>query len=803
MANSIYFGIFLLSVSTLAYEVSLTRIFSITLWHHFSFMVISIALLGFGAAGTHLFFNKNLLKIKPEKLLSEFALFYSIFCFISYMISNYIPFDPLRMAWDFKQFLYIIVYYILFAIPFFFSGLAISASFTLFPLNINTLYFSNLIGSGIGCIAALFVFFPKGETGAVLIISIIGISSALLFYRRGILRVLFKVLLLIVFIFLFFYNFNILKISQYKDLPSSLLYKGARLLETRYNSFSRIDIIESPSVRSAPGLSLAYTEILPEQIGITIDGGNLNPITKFDGNKESLEFTAYLPSSLPYYIGRRDNVLILDPRGGLDILTAIYHNSRNITAVESNPLICNVINRNFGDFSGYIYGDKYVDLITREPRSYIRSVKKKFDIIVYTAPLNHSPSSTGIYSLTEDYHFTEEAFVDYYNSLSEDGLMVISMYLLPPPRQEIRLGSVFYSALKSTGIKSPENYIAVTRTWGTLTYLIKHSPFSEKDIEQLKNFCRERRFDTVYFPGIKPDEVNIYNKFNEPIYYNLFSQVFNDKLREKFVKEYLFDISTVNDNRPFFYHFFRMDKLVETYISLRNKWQPFIESGYIVQVVFIQAVFLCMVIIFLPLIIYKRRININKKIHINDLFPLFLFFFFIGIGYMFIEISLIQKCILFLDNTVNSISAVIFSVLISSGIGSYSSERIISYSKKNLYIIASVLSILILIYAFFINQIFGYFLGNTIFIKFLILFLLLSIPGYFMGIFFPFGITFTQRISSVLIPWAWAVNGSASVLGSILAVIIALSFGFNSVLIIASFLYIVSSLLIFHSKIIK
>ena len=800
---NIYTGIFLLSISTLTYEICLMRIFSITLWHHFSFMVISIAFLGFGAAGTHLFFNNKLLKKNADVLLSELVLIFSIFCFISYLISNYIPFDPLRITWDSKQFLYIIIYFVLFAIPFFFSGLAISASFTFFPSKINTLYFSNLIGSGVGCIAALFVFLPRGETGAILIISVTGIFSSLLFYRRMSKKTSFKIFVLVTFIILFFSDLDILKISQYKDLPSSLFYKGAKLLETDYNSFSRIDIIDSPAVRSAPGMSLKYVKSLPKQIGITIDCGNLSPITSFDGNKEDLEFTGYLPSSLPYYVGKKDNVLILEPAGGLDILTAIYHNCKNITAVESNPLIPEIINGRFSKFSGSVYSEKYINLIIKEPRSYLRSEKNKFDIIVYTAPLSQSPSSTGIYSLTEDYHFTEESFRDYYNSLSEDGLMVISLYLLPPPRQEIRIGSVIYSSLKSINIKSPENHIAVIRTWGTITYLLKRSPINETDIKHIKSFCKERGFDTVYFPQIKPENVNIFNKFSEPIYYNLILQIFNDELREEFQKEYLFDISSVSDDKPFFYHFFRTDKIIETYRALRNRWQPIIEGGYIVQLVFMLVFFLCIFIILFPLIIFKRRIDVDKNISFKELLPLLLFFFFIGIGYMFIEISLIQKCILFLDNTVISVSTVLFSLLVSSGIGSFTSGRIIVYSKKNLYIIALSLSVSVIIFAIFISHILGYFWGETIIIRVIILFLFLSLPGYFMGMFFPFGITFVKEISSALIPWVWAVNGCASVLGSILAVILAMSFGFNAVLIIASILYIISALLIFYSRLLS
>ena len=597
-----------------------------------------------------------------------------------------------------------------------------------------------------------------------------------------------------------------LKISQYKDLPSSLLYKGAKLLETDYNSFSRIDIIDSPAARSAPGMSLKYTKSLPKQIGITIDCGNMSPVTNFDGNKENLEFTGYLPSSLPYYVGKKDNVLILEPAGGLDILTAIYHNCKNITAVESNPLIPEIINRNFSEFSGSVYSAKYVNLIFKEPRSYLRSEINKFDIIVYTAPLNQSPSSTGIYSLTEDFHFTEESFGDYYNSLTEDGLMVISLYLLPPPRQEIRIGSVIYSSLKSINIKSPENHIAVIRTWGTITYLIKQSPINKTDIKHLKGFCQKRGFDTVYFPQIKPENVNIYNKFSEPVYYNFISQIFNDKLRLfrngmfHFQKEYLFDISPVSDDRPFFYHFFRTDKIIETYGALRNKWQPFIEGGYIVQLVFVQALFLCIIIILLPLIVFRKRIDIDRNISFKNILPLLLFFFLIGIGFMFIEISLIQKCILFLDKTVISVSTVIFSLLVSSGIGSYTAGRIILYSRKNLNIIALSLSISVIIFTIFVNHILGYFWGGTIFIRVIILFLLLSLPGYFMGMFFPFGITFVKEISPALIPWAWAVNGSASVLGSILAVILAMSFGFNAVLIMASVIYIISAGLIFYSR---
>ncbi len=797
----IYLGIFLLSVSTLAYEVSLTRIFSITLWHHFSFMIISIALLGFGTAGTFLFFSKRLLKIESQKLLSELTLLYSILCFISFLAFNHIPFDPLRIIWDINQFLYIVIYYILFSIPFFFSGLVISASFTLFPLQVNTLYFSNLLGSGVGCIIALFVFYPKGETGAVLLISIIGVFSSLIFCRKGLLRTLLKCFLIVIFLYLFFNDFDFLKISQYKDLPSSLLYDGAKLLKTRYNSFSRIDIIESPAVRSAPGLSLAYNKSIPEQIGITIDADNLNPITNFDGNMGNLEFTAYLPSALPYYIGKKENVLILDSKGGLDVLTAIYHNSKSITAVESNPMICNIINEDFGEFSGHIYSGKFINLITREPRSYVRSEKKRFDIVIYSAPLYQSPSSTGIYSLTEDYHFTEEAFKDYFNRLSDEGLLTISMYLFPPPRQEIKLANVIYSALKSLEIKYPQNHIAIISTWGTITFLVKHNSLNENDIVNLKYFCNKRRFDTVYFPGITKRDVNIYNKFDEPIYFNLISQVFNESSREKFLKDYLFDIYSVNDERPFFYHFFKMDKLIETYKIFRNKWQPFIESGYIVYAVFIQTFFLCLVIIFLPLFFYRRKIEIDKKI--KDFFPLFLFFFFIGIAYMFIEISLIQKSILFLDKTVNAVSVVLSSILISSGLGSFSMGRVISYSKKNLYVITLILSIFLLIYALFINDVFNYFLGNIVLVRFVILFLLLSIPAYCMGMFFPFGITFIQSISPRLIPWAWAINGSASVLASILAVIIALSWGFRSVLITASLLYVISAFFVFIQKFAK
>jgi len=789
-----YLGIFLISLATLVQEISLTRVLSVAQWYHFAFMVVSIALFGFGASGTLLSVFPRLLDRGLDQLATIASALFSAACVGSFVLLNRVPFDPFRLAWDPMQVVYIIVEYAVLSIPFFLSGLCITAAMSKMAENVNKLYFSNLLGSGFGSILVILLFSRLTGSGVIVFASLLGGASALVFSLNlaGRRRTYLLALGMIAMSLLFFQAQQLLpvSISPYKSLPVALRYPGSKLLETEWNAFSRVDVVESGYVRYAPGLSLQYSKPIPAQRGVTVDGDALNAITNYDGEKSSLEFTGFLPMSLPYHIHTAPRVLVLGAGGGLSVLTAMYHNASSIVAVEVNPIIVDLVRDKYREFAGGIYGREEVRVEVSESRSFIRGSREMYDIIELSMTDNVAASSTGIYALSENYLYTTEAFEDYYAHLSQGGILSVTRWLLPPPREDVRVVSLAISALENQGVDDPEDHIAVIRSWSTITLLVKKGMLTNEDRAAIREFCGERKFDIVHMPGLELSDVNLYNKFPEPYYYRLVHEMLYSEDRTMFYRECLFDIAPVSDERPFFFHFFKWNRLVETYESLGERWQPLVEGGYLVPIVFVQALLLSLVFIFLPMRRFRR------DSHVVGRGRLLAYFLCLGLGYMFIEIALIQKSILFLGHPVYAVSTVLFSLLVSSGVGSYISGGLRLRDGRVLIPIILFVCLLVGAYRFLLPSVFSSILGQPMAIRILTLILLVAPLGLVLGMPFPTGMRLLNVFGSELIPWAWAVNGCASVLGSILPVIVALSFGFSVVVLLASATYLVGLLMI-------
>jgi len=796
-SSLLYLGIYLTSFSTLLFEITLTRVFSVAQWYHFAFMVVSMALLGYSASGTFLMIFPSIFKKDTYSVLSNCALLFAISSPLSYIITNRIAFDPVKIAWDPIQIIYILIYYILFSIPFFFSGMTISIAISRFSNIVHSIYFSDLIGAGSGCLLALLIFSLTDASNSVIISSISGILASTIFSLQSSSQkknsLLYPLILIVIPVSIIISSppFMKIAISPYKGLQTALRHPDAEIIKTEWDSISRVDVIKSGAVRFAPGLSLKFQGELPEQIGLTVDGGSLNAITKFSGNKDEIRFIDYLPSVIPYYLTNPDNVLIFDPRGGLDILSAIYHGAKNIESVEFYPLLTEIVKNDYREFSGGIYDNEKLDVKAGDGRTFIRQSKNRYDTIQISPGDAFASSSTGIYGLTEDYRFTVEAFKDYIEHLNENGILTITLYLLPPPRHELKIISTAVKALEEMGVSSPEKHIAIIRTWGTITIIIKRSGVVSSDIDKIKSFCKERHFDTDYYPYIKREETNLYNRFQEPIYFNFISKIINPNERDNFFKNYIFDITPVTDERPFFHHFFKWDAIKETYKIFGGKWQPFLEGGYLIPFVFIQSLFVSIAFIILPLF-FSREVSL-KNFKTADI-SFLIYFLLIGIGFMFAEISMIQKFILFLGHPVYSISTVLFTLLVSSGIGSHFSGKFsngqdggVKIRKFKLYLL--ILCGLIIIYAILLPYIFNKILLEGIIWRQLISFAFLFPLGFFMGMPFPTGIKLLERYNAKIIPWAWCINGCSSVVSSVLVILIALSFGFKITLILSAVAY--------------
>jgi hypothetical protein len=782
--RKIFFIIFLCSSSSLAYEIVLTRIFSISLWYHFAFMIISIAMLGIGASGTVLSLYP---KLRNLSNIGIYSLLLGIGISLSYLLSNQIPFDPVRLSWSRIQLFYIGIYYITLSVPFFFAGLIVATALSSVSERVGLLYGADLLGAGMGSLGVLYLMTSTCPDKFVFIISSIALSAAFIADGRRLKIISLILISLTISLLVFHPAFISLRMSPYKGLQIALRYPGAKHLKTYFSPFSQIDTLKSPAVRFAPGLSLRYLDVLPEQIGFSIDGGEINAITE-SYNQTSLTFLRYLPSALPYEIGNPGDVLILDPKGGLQSLIAKYYGFLNIYKIESNPLLIKVIRKDFNKFSGSIYSQNTWSGLGR---SWLKYSDKYFDII--DIPMT-GVAPSGSFGISEDYRFTVEAFKEYLGHLKPEGILSINLFILPPPRTELRILSTALKAMEELGIKNEdiEKHIAAVRSWGSICILIKKSPFNSDEINVIKRFSKDKRFDLIYYPGIKEEETNIYVRMPSNEYFSAFKKILSPETRKHFVDAYIFDVKPVRDENPFFHYYLKLKNIKEIYKIMGEKWQYFIEEGYILPVVFIQVFFLSLVLIILPA---SSGLKAQVKVKTKDNFDLSLgfnllpYFAFLGIGFMFVEVSLVQKMIFTLENPSYALATVLTTILISSGIGSLLSYKVTGLRSPAVVII---ISLLIIAYSILIPAISDSISPHPMSVKILLIFFIFMPLGFLMGIPFPTGLKILGGKNESLIPWAWAINGCLSVLAPVIAIMLAIVIGFKMVIWLGALSYLMA-----------
>jgi hypothetical protein len=771
--------IFLSSCTTLAYEVLLTRIFSISLWYHFAFMIISIAMLGFAASGALLALRPGL---RALSRIPAYSLLLPAGITSSYFLANLVPFDPARLSWEKAQAFHICLYYVTLAIPFFCTGLVIATAFSTTSRKSGLLYGADLIGAGLGSVGILFLLGTMAPQRAVFIIAA---AAAVAPFGSGRTGVKAGALLLIganLAIFFWQPDFAALRVSPYKGLPTALQYPGARPLMTYYSPFAVIDTFVSPAARFAPGLSLRYLEPLPEQTGFAVDKGEINAVTAA-APTGALAFLDHLPSALPYMLGKPGRVLVLDPRGGLQVLMARRHGAGTIHRVESNPALVKVIRENLQDFSGNIYGEH---TWTGLGRSWLGKGKDRYDIIDLSLL---GTETAGAFGIAEDYRFTVEAFREYLEHLEEDGILSLSLYIVPPPRTELRLFATVVTALEEMGIRDVARHLAIIRSWGSISMVIKRSPLSAGEIGAVRRFANEQWFDLVHLPGIRREETNLHVRMATDDYFTAFGSILNREERPAFTAGYIFDIAPVRDDRPFFHYFLKFEKIGAIYRVMGNKWAFFLEEGYLLPAVVLQALAISLVLLVLPAFA-RGPSSAGRPVAGKRLLP---YFALLGAGYMFVEIALIQKIILPLENPSFAVAAVLGSLLVSSGIGSLLSYR---FALLRTPAVCVATALLIVTCSLLLPGVAVAVAPFPLPLKMALIVLFFVPLGALMGMPFPNGLQLLGEESPHLIPWAWVINGSLSVLAPLFAIMIAMELGFSRVLLMGALAYLLAFLVL-------
>ncbi len=793
-----YLSVALISGTALAYEILLMRLFSIIQWHHFSYMIIGLAMLGYGFSGTFVSIFQHQLQARFKYAYLASLLLFGLTSVTSFMLAQALPFNAELILWDSLQAFYLLIIFLLLSLPFFFAATAICLAFMQYAGQVSRIYAWDLAGAGLGSLAViglLFVVFPQN---VLLVIGVLGLLSLLLAsveLRITKLKPMLVVLGLSAAVLALAATSLELNISPYKSLPQALRVSGTEIIEQDSSPFGLISVVDSTTIpfRHAPGLSLGSTEQPLPQLGIFTDGDNMTVITRAAEDPSQLAYLGQVTSALPYYLADPDSVLIVGAGGGTDILQALYFSAKYdstpvIDAVELNPRLIDIVGSRYSDFNGSLYQRDGVSVHAGDVRGFLSQNMKKYDLIQLSLMDSFNASASGLYALNEDYLYTIEALKTYLDHLAPGGHLALTRWVKMPPRDALKLFATAIDALSMQGVGNPAERLALIRSWQTSTLLIRNGAFTERDVQKLRKFSDEHSFDVAYAPGMPPPK-DSYNQLAAPWFQNGTAALLSDR-RDQYLENYKFDLKPATDNRPYFNHFTKWSSLPEIFRLRDRGGMALIEWGYVVLVLtFLVAVILSAILITLPLLALPRS-SVEDKDAVSKT-RVILYFLVIGIAFLFMEIAFMQKFILFLRHPLYSIAVTLAAFLVFAGLGSYLSAKLSRHYNRRTILKGSIMGIVLisLSYILMLNDLFMWLSAIPIFFKILLTILLVAPLALLMGMPFPLALSSLADRAQTLIPWAWGINGFASVISASLATLLAIHFGFSTVILIATLLY--------------
>ena len=759
------------SAATIGLELALMRDLSLRYWSHFAYMVISVAMLGFGASGTFIaIFRARILK-RPCAWLCGATMAFSVAVCLCRLGAARVPLDVRYLAWDFSQIGNIVAIELLMFAPLFLTGVVIGVALLDAPERISGHYAANMIGSGLGAVMSVALMHVMSVGGQFLVAAVLGyIAFALLLPWRRVWAAALAVLTAAALAASAYFS-PPETISQYKMLAQM---RNLGAMETVCQSFGpmgRIDVLSGPAIHYAPGLSLQFMRDIPPHVLMIVDGDQTSAV--YDpASIDDWEFSDYATAAAAYHLRKRPEVCIIGAGGGADIGLAAFHRSGRIVALEINEQVIETMTGPLKSRGGAIYNHPGVTVLNREGRGYFASAGESFDVIQLPMIDAFGASGAGLYATRESYLYTVEAMAAMYDNLSSDGVLAITRWARTPPRDELRIFDTLAEMLRGKGL-DPRRRLVMIRSWATVTVLVFKQPVTLSEIAAVDKFCADRSFDLCYLPGMDKSQANRRHLLDEPYYFQAAAALLGPR-RDEFLDDYIFAVDATTDDRPYFFHSFRWRAMGEFKRQLGGASPAFLEIGYLMTVAALgQAIVLGLLLVVLPLAPGIGALKGQKKRGV-----LLLAFSLVGAGFMLLEMGFIQKLILYLAHPIYSAAVVIAAFLIFGGAGSWASRLWPIAPRRLTAASAGVVAVLGLLYMAMMDGWLDLTQSQAPTVRFIIAGATIAPLAAAMGHVFPAGFRYLGQSGPKLIPWAWAANGFASVVATVAAPLIAMSFGF-------------------------
>jgi hypothetical protein len=785
---AIYFIVFCTALAALALELIQTRVLSVLYYNNIVYLTVTVALLGFGISGVFVSIFSRKLK-NPEKLASLTLGLFSISTFFCLRIASYLP----VVAPHSSTLLKLVLSYFILTLPFIFSGCTLGLIFMTHGRDIYRLYFFDLMASALGALFFTFLLRPFGANVLIWLLSAVALSGFIVYATITHLskRYIFSILPLFL-IGLVFWRNNLVNDAPAHDKFAGWLSKERKSAVecSIWTTIAKIDIWSEGN---------SYFKILTQDG----DGPTTFPSALYrekhltNQNDSNINLQ---PQSLPYLIRPKpDNVLVIGPGGGQEIVIANTFGAKHIDGAEINPATCSLVKGRYRDYIQWPMWDN-VSFFNAEGRHFVSATDKKYDVISMTGVDTLTALNSGAYVLSENYLYTVEAIEQYLNTLTPHGTMFICRWMFDTPREALRLANLFLYGAERCGIKKPSQCILVIgwymvpSIWAAT--LIKKEPFTTDEVEAiLHHINRQPDLPVIYLPDIysdnKQQEVEAKVFFNNQdslkpardAYYGLIRAQSLQK-RRTFENDYFYNITPVYDDRPFFFEY---HKIAEIFSA--NKISDYFSRGTIVHYVLFfllgLTAFVSFVAMILPLYLFEK-----EGLKVDRIWTLLGFFCCLGMGFMFLELGFIQKLSIYLGHPMYTLAVVLAGILMFTGIGSYyAGTRAIDRGTllKQGMIGTALLSV---IWLLIINWVVPITLGAPLLTRILVSLCSIFPIGLVMGIPFATGLRYLEERYPRFIPWAWGINGLTSVMGSILAIIIAMRVGFTVVVLLGCLTYL-------------
>ena len=741
----------LTTLATLLLELSLTRIFSVVFYYHFAFLAISIALFGLGVGGVFSYIVAGW-KTPLFRKLGYLSMLNSLLVIAALAVVVAQKEEP--GVWG------LTLVYFTTALPFFVSGTIVSLAISETVERIDRVYFFDLLGASAGCLLLVRFLNSFGGTSTVMFVAVLFAAAGAIWHSMAgsvKLRATAVALALAVFFFVFYNGTH--------DIIAIRYAKGQKLKHedfVQWNSFSRIAV---------------------RDYMILIDADASTGIASFDFEHLSARDRHLLlrqGPALPYAVRPGAKALIIGPGGGWDVARALASGSRDITGVEINPIIATTVMRDkYVAQSRGIYLRPGVHIFVEDGRSFVRRSHERYQVVQATLVDTWASTAAGAFALSENNLYTTDAFRDYLLHLTDDGMCAFTRWGLDPPRESLRLVSLAMAALTQLGETEPWRHIIVgregsTQGWGARdTVLISKKPFGAADVARARAALTAADMQTIYLPDERiPGQFTDLLRSSDPAAYE---------------RSYRYNITPVGDNQPFFFYTVQPRDILAflANASRRSADYKINKAVPLLYALMAISVLATAIILALPPLVLGARLPRHKGV-----LTFLLYFICIGAGYILIEMALIQKFVLFLGHPTYALTVVIFSMLVSSGLGSYFSRRILGDDARRLYRALILIAVLVTLLAAVVTPLLEAGVGLPLTLKFAITVALISPAGFVMGMPFPTALKRLEEWHKPSVRWAWSLNAAASVLGSVGSLVCAIYLGLVQTLLAGGLLYL-------------